>query len=76
MCMKDLQYMYVVCSVPICTVILFTVVHRSNQREFMFVVNKGVFFSFAQCCEQITVELQRASVLYSITVPHYVNTVM
>jgi len=44
MCMNDLQYMYVLCSVPICTVILFTVVHRSTQREFMFVVNKGVFF--------------------------------
>jgi len=42
--MSDLQYMYVVCSVP--TVILFTVVHRSTQREFMFVVNKGVFEEF------------------------------
>ena len=42
-------------SVPICTAILFTVVHSSTQREFTFVVNKGVFFSFAQCCEQITI---------------------
>jgi len=32
--MNDLKYMYVVCSVSICTVILFTVVHRSTQREF------------------------------------------
>jgi len=53
--MNDLQYMYVVCSVPIRTVILFTVVHRSTQREFMFVVNKGVFFSFAQCSDQIRI---------------------
>ena len=45
-------------SVPICTAILFTVVQSSTQREFTFVVNKGVFFSFAQCCEQII--LQRA----------------
>jgi len=52
MCMNDLQYMHVVCSVPICTVILFTVVHGSTQ---MFFVNKGVFFSFAQCSEQIRI---------------------
>jgi len=51
--MNDLQY--VVCSVQICTVILFTVVHRTTQREFMFVVNKGVFLSFAQCSEQIRI---------------------
>ncbi len=47
--------MYVVCSVPICTAMLFTVVHSSTQREFMFVVNKGVFILFEQCCEQIRI---------------------
>jgi len=42
--MNDLQnyVQYVVCSVPISTAILFTVVHRSTQCEFMFVVN--IFF--------------------------------
>lgn len=45
---------YVVCSVPICTAMLFTVVHISTQRVFlMFVVHK--YFSFARCCEQIRI---------------------
>ncbi len=55
--MNDLQYMYVVSSVPVCTVILFTVVHRSIQREFMFVVNKGVFFLLHNALNKL--ELQR-----------------
>jgi len=38
-----------------CDIVYCTVVHRSTQREFMFVVNKGVFFSFAQCSEQIRI---------------------
>jgi len=57
--MNDLQYMYVVVySVPICTVILFPVVHRSTQREFMFVVNKSVFFLLHNVVNKL--ELQRA----------------
>ncbi len=50
--------MYVVCSVPICTAILFTVVHSSTQREFMFVVNKGVFILLHNAVNKL--ELQRA----------------
>ncbi len=49
--------MYVVCSVPICTAILFTVVHSSTQREFMFVVNKGVFILLHNAVNKL--ELQR-----------------
>ncbi len=50
--------MYVVCSVPICTGILFTVVHSSTHREFMFVVNKGVFIILHNAVNKL--ELQRA----------------
>ena len=58
MCMNDYSTMYVVCSVPVCTAILFTVVHSSTQREFMFVVNKGVFFLLHNAVNKL--ELQRA----------------
>ncbi len=49
---------YVVCSIPIFTTILFTVVHSSTQREFMFVVNKCVFFLLHNAVNKL--ELQRA----------------
>ena len=55
MCMNDYSTMYVVCSVP---AVLCTVVHSSTQREFMFVVNKGIFFLLHNAVNKL--ELQRA----------------
>ena len=50
---------YVSGSGPICTALLFTVVHSSTQREFMFVVNKGVLILLHNAVNKL--ELQRAN---------------
>ncbi len=55
MCMNDLQY-YVCCMFS--SNMYCNVVHSSTQREFMFVVNKGVFILLHNAVNKL--ELQRA----------------
>ena len=60
MFMNDYSTMYVVCSVQICTAILFTVVHSLTEREFRFVMNKGVFFLLHNTVNKLELQIAYA----------------